>query len=505
MVRFLILRNDSERANHVSLLVPATDTGPAYDDAVNQTPTSARAMPFGQYVPQEAETSAPTSNNKEEIPAAQPRLQPPPSRPTANTSSGLVRSVAAQAEAATAALKSPPQANSSSRDSSPSGFQRMRTRKSSRNLKPSTISSPTFISSTANFDKAQQTTASPSPLSPEMQLRGKGSNSRLGRSAQQDQHGSGLNRFLSRLRKKPTNSDLASHRPASAEPTGRLGAPLVLQSEDERIMPAMSSAPPRTEFPLTETQHRKSESVGSTASQAELPSKPSTPGRAPVSYDVAKSRKRAGSASRPSQQQQSGSPSAVGSPSTNNGPWTPVDPEASMASWRSSTASSTGRPTSSAESVRKLQEAADALGLDSSRKDQLVADAAPTVETIPEEDSEYRFSKRKSNVVRRTIIVGPSASSTRISQLLQEAQEQSQSEEGESLVEMQQQPGQWPRAADQPGLRRAHTMSQMSRSSDGSQAHVPRHRKMSSDTISSRQSGYGSANVSSFTNPERLA
>lgn len=346
----------------------------------------------------------------------------------------------------------------------------MRRRKSSKNLKAVSISTPTLVASTnKDYEPVQQ----PPPVPPIPLVSSQssspvgGSGLRHSKNRSGDSAGNGLQRFLSRLRKK---SEHSNHSPTHSESISQITSPLrspTLVPPTPSVAPLIQSSiqaekkePPLSTFAKSVDDPDDPPPVTppkNTTAHSATPSRSS--GRAPVSYDVAKTRKRAGSVS-----QQSSSTEAANSTIGLDSTWTPVDPETSMASWRSSTITTDERPISSAESVRKLREAADALGLDPSKVDQLVADATPP---IPEESEEAPDHRPKSSVVRRTIVVG---SASRLSQMLLEATE-TQSARPSSPEALRPIP---------PGLRRSNTYTQIPTTS--SRPRDTRHRKISSES-----------------------
>lgn len=395
----------------------------------------------------------------------------------------------AQIKAATAALKDRP----SQPQSTGSGFgQMMRRRKSSKNLKSMTISTPTLVAST---NKEYEPVPPVPSLPNSAQLSAsQGSNAKHAKKGSGDHqpNTNGLQRFLTRLRKKADGpppqsratldfaSRLDSSSSFSASPTQLPTVPASAPYErDEFQADRTFASPSQRAAPLPAADPPAAEASFAAAAEVKKPSTPPPPpppepsygGRVPVSYDVVKSRKRAGSVSQQS--------SETASPPVAQEAWTPVDPETSMASWRTSLASYTSRPESSAESVRKLKEAADALGLDPSKVDQLVADAATP--PIPE-DAEFTPSQQrpKSNVVRRTIIVGNNA---RLSQMLMDAPEIFSSQSPPPSAPAG--PAAWSpsRPVPAPALRRTQTYSQASSTLPSRQGES-RHRKISSESAS---------------------
>lgn len=348
----------------------------------------------------------------------------------------------------------------------------MRRRKSSKNLKPSAISTPTLLSSSFKQDEAPPVPSHPSlsPLQSSSTSLGASSPPRGGGQQRISDQPTGLSRFLSRLKRKPEGHAPQLLRAASVERFGRPETSLhpVRRDPPDIVAPPNSAPFDRTRFGSIKSVEPLTRSASAnTSPQSKMPT-PAAASRAPVSYDVVKTRKRAGSLS---QSTGSATGSISPSPGSSSETWTPLDPETSMASWRSSVATEVERPNSSAESVRKLREAADALGLDQSGVDQLVANATPpiTVDTIPEEPSPLSGSQTPRNVVRRTIIVGSAGDAERISQMATNGPDSTLPHRSSSLKSTRAHP-----------LRRSQTFSHSF--SNESPAHASNHRKINSET-----------------------
>ena len=262
--------------------------------------------------------------------------------------------------------------------------------KSSPNLLASpdpSLQSPKMLQSTSSSPR------SPNDASPRMH--------RSGSAGSIDGNHSGLNRLLSRFKKRKDSQDSSSGVPL----------PSFLSERSTSTSPPL----PSVTSPVPSLESRMNPGLG-------LQSPPLSAGRTPVTYDVSSRRKRAGSSSAENSPLPPVPPSPAASTSSTRKPaptsrdsWVPPDPEASAASWRLSTASRSpptpekniNRDTAE-ESLRKLRQAAEALGLDSSKVDQLVDEArksstSPT--SMPKIDEEESSEFKVPVVVRRTVIL----------------------------------------------------------------------------------------------------